>query len=174
MARLIFLIAANIILLTVTLYAQKEKPRWAWARFLVFEGCIILVVLNAPHWFRDPFSPLQVLSWLFLAIFIVLALIGFWLLQFRGDPDGHFEHTTTLVTTGIYEYIRHPMYASLFFLTWGAFLKDVNPVTILIAVVSTAAAFMTARFEEKDCIEKFGDEYLAYMRKSKMFVPFVF
>jgi protein-S-isoprenylcysteine O-methyltransferase Ste14 len=174
MARLAFLIAANIVLLAVTLYAQKEKPRWAWSRFLVFEFCIILVVLNAPVWFRDPFAPYQVLSWLLLAAFIFLALIGFWLLQFKGDPDGHFEHTTTLVTTGVYKYIRHPMYASLFFLAWGAFLKDVNPATILITAGATVAAFTTARFEENDCIEKFGDEYREYMRKSKMFVPFIF
>jgi protein-S-isoprenylcysteine O-methyltransferase Ste14 len=32
---------------------------------------------------------------------------------------------------------------------------------------------MTARVEEKDNIERFGDEYLAYMKTTKMFLPFL-
>ncbi len=34
-----------------------------------------------------------------------------------------FEKTTELVTTGIFKYIRHPLYSSLIFLTWGIYFK---------------------------------------------------
>lgn len=174
MVRIIILIAATIFLLAVTLVAHKARRPWAWARFLTFELCVILILLNAPVWFHNPFSPLQLISWLLLAISIFLALAGFILLQSRGKPDGHFERTTRLVATGTYKYIRHPMYASLFFISWGAFLKDMTLLTVLIVLASTAAALATARIEEKDCLIKFGEEYRAYMEKTKRFIPFVF
>ena len=66
------------------------------------------------------------------------------------------------------------MYASLFFISWGAFLKDMSLLTCLIVLASTAAALATARIEEKDCLVKFGEEYRAYMNRTKRFIPFVF
>jgi len=35
-----------------------------------------------------------------------------------------FEKTSELIDTGIFKYIRHPLYSSLLFLTWGIFLKN--------------------------------------------------
>jgi hypothetical protein len=50
----------------------------------------------------------------------------------RGRPDAsrhdgapllYFEKTTQLVTTGVFKYIRHPLYSSLLLLAWGVFFK---------------------------------------------------
>ncbi len=172
--RWIVLLAATIVLLLVTVAAHKERRPWAWARFLAFELCIILIILNAPHWFRNPLSLRQLVSWPLLGISAFLAFQGIILLKSRGNPDGHFERTTVLVNTGIYKYIRHPMYASLFYLTWGALLKDIGLLTLVVAHASAAAVLATARIEEKDCLSKFGDEYRDYMKKTKMFIPFIF
>ena len=35
-----------------------------------------------------------------------------------------FEKTSKLVTVGLYRYICHPLYSSLFFLGWGVFFKS--------------------------------------------------
>ena len=56
---------------------------------------------------------------------------------------------------------------------WGAALKSIDPITVLVALASTAAALATAGIEEKDCLNKFGDEYRSYMKRTKMFIPFV-
>ncbi len=174
MVRAVILIAATIFLLAVTLFAHKARRQWAWARFFAFELCFILILLNAPEWFNDPFSPLQIVSWALLLVSIFLALEGVFLLQFKGDPDGHFERTTVLVTARTYKYLRHPMYASLFFFSWGAVLKNIGLLPVVIGIASTGAALITARIEEKDCIEKFGEEYRAYMERTKRFIPFIF
>lgn len=174
MVRMLILLLVTVFLLVTTIVAHREKQTWAWARFFAFELCIALILLNAPQWFHNPFSPVQLLSWVFLAASIFLVLQGFILLKQRGQPDGHFERTTTLVTTGVYQYIRHPMYASLFYLTLGAWLKDVNLISVLVAVASCVAAAATANIEERDCLRKFGNEYREYMEKTKRFVPFVF
>jgi protein-S-isoprenylcysteine O-methyltransferase Ste14 len=85
-----------------------------------------------------------------------------------------FEQTTKLIDKGIFRYIRHPLYSSLLFLSWGIFLK--NPISELIIVValSTAFLYLTAIFDEKECIVFFEDGYVEYMKRSKMFIPYIF
>ena len=39
-----------------------------------------------------------------------------------------FEKTTRLIDTGVYRHIRHPLYASLIYLTWGNLFQKSNPV----------------------------------------------
>ena len=85
-----------------------------------------------------------------------------------------FENTAQLVTGGLYRYIRHPMYSSLLFLAWGGYLKQVTVITSLAVLIATIAFFITARMEERENTEVFGDEYRAYMQKSRMFIPFLF
>ena len=78
-----------------------------------------------------------------------------------------------LVTTGIYRYIRHPMYSSLLFLAWGALLKSVTEITLTLAGVATLALIVTAKVEETENLDRFGDEYRDYMRRTRLFVPFL-
>jgi protein-S-isoprenylcysteine O-methyltransferase Ste14 len=85
-----------------------------------------------------------------------------------------FENTARLVESGLYRFIRHPMYSSLLFLAWGAFLKHITPLnTVLIFTVS---AFLTAcaRVEERENIRFFGATYDGYMKRTKMFIPWLF
>jgi hypothetical protein len=60
---------------------------------------------------------------------IPLPLYGFHALHSRGKPDGQYENTTTLVTTGVYKYIRHPLYASLMLVGTGVFFKEITLIT---------------------------------------------
>ena len=34
--------------------------------------------------------------------------------------------------------------------------------------------YITAIFDEKECIVYFGDKYKEYMKRSKMFIPYIF
>jgi protein-S-isoprenylcysteine O-methyltransferase Ste14 len=85
-----------------------------------------------------------------------------------------FEKTSTLVTTGIYRYIRHPMYAALLFLAWGAFLKEASPASVGLVLGASAMLLLTALRDEVECREHFGAEYAEYMTVSKRFIPCVF
>ena len=174
MIKIVILAVVTAFLLVVTIVGAREKRTWAWARFAAFELNIVLIVLNAEYWFDDPFSALQIVSWISLAASIATVLIGVRRLQTMGKPDGHFERTTALVTEGIYRYIRHPMYASLIYLTIGSCLKHPTLPVIVLSIVSIVAATLTAKIEEKDSLVKFGDEYREYMKKTKMFAPYLF
>jgi len=63
---------------------------------------------------------------------------GVFLLRTVGKPTDQLEATTHLVTNGIYQFIRHPLYASLIYLTWGIFFKSPTMLGGCMAVVSTA------------------------------------
>ena len=83
------------------------------------------------------------------------------------------EATTTLVIVGAYRYISHPLYASLLCLGWGAFVKHVTWLGFLLVVALSAFLAATAKVEEAENLRKFGDSYTAYMKTTKMFVPFL-
>ena len=85
-----------------------------------------------------------------------------------------FEKTSALVTSGIYHYIRHPLYSSLLFLTWGIFFKALTWPGLLLALAATLLLVATARADEAECLIFFGEPYQDYMRRSKRFVPFLF
>lgn len=84
------------------------------------------------------------------------------------------ENTTRLIESGIYHYIRHPLYLSLILLGTGAFLKNIDQFRISLAVINILSLLITARIEEKEMIEKFGDSYKLYMRKTKRFMPYIY
>ena len=152
-----------------------------FSRFFAFEAILALIVLNAPHWFAHPFRLQQLVSWLLLIVSAVLVVWGVVLLRRFGrsrpateaSPNFEWENTESLVTTGAYRYIRHPMYSSLLFLAWGALLKSVSISTLVLAAVATLAMATTAKVEEAENVDRFGQEYKDYMKRTRRFVPFL-
>jgi protein-S-isoprenylcysteine O-methyltransferase Ste14 len=165
-------------------------------RFFAWEAILALALLNAAVWFRDPFSWHQLVSWTFLVISLIPLVLGVRLLRTvkRAEQERQetgllgFEKTAELVTVGVYRYIRHPMYSSLLFLVWGVFFKTPSPGLswsegslagagwLGVALVLAATGFLaaTARIEERENVKFFGPTYEAYMKRTKMFIPFVF
>lgn len=151
-------------------------------RIFAWESILVLALLNYPHWFEDPYSLHQLISWAFLIISIFLVVYGLHLLQVVGKPNEErnavellaFEKTTYLVTVGIYKYIRHPLYSSLLFLAWGAFLKDISLISFCLVFTTSFFLLQTAKRDESECLSHFGNTYQAYMLRTRMFIPFVF
>ena len=174
MAILIFFLATLLFGYFTWRYAILNPRAQGPYRFVAFEGVTAIALLNYKVWFVDYLSPLQILSFAALAIAIYLPLAGMLTLKHRGKPEGHFEYTTELVTSNIYRFIRHPMYASLLFLAIGSYLKaPLSPPAAVIFVITVVAVFLTARAEEKDLIAAFGQPYVDYMKKTARFIPFV-
>jgi protein-S-isoprenylcysteine O-methyltransferase Ste14 len=140
-----------------------------------------LAVSNYSFWFDDPFCAHQLFSWFFLFLSIYLLVAGVGVLRksrktamLRDDKALFgFEKTTALVDYGIYKYIRHPMYASLLFLTWGICFKNFTLPLLVVAFLSSVFLYLTALCDEKECVRFFGQPYADYMKRSKRFIPFV-
>ncbi|MCK7536076.1 MAG: isoprenylcysteine carboxylmethyltransferase family protein [Marinilabiliales bacterium] len=91
----------------------------------------------------------------------------------QGKPDSNFENTSMLVKSGIYKYIRHPLYLSVFLLGTGVMLKNPEAPQLILGTINLVAVYFTALIEEGEMIAKFGQEYRDYMTETKMFIPYV-
>jgi protein-S-isoprenylcysteine O-methyltransferase Ste14 len=108
-----------------------------------------------------------------LALSLYFAVAGFFLLKNIGKPDSNFENTSVLVKKGLYKYIRHPLYLSLFLLGTGIMFKDLHSNQLLLGAVNLIAVYITARIEEREMTDKFGPEYIEYRVETWMFIPFI-
>ena len=167
------IIGTILIILFSWFYSVKHKRYHGIPRFFAFESIFILVLLNIIGWFHDPYSLLQISSWTFLILSAYFGIAGVLLLKRKGKSGTNFEETTVLVKSGIYGYIRHPLYLSLFLLGTGVMLKDPGLLQVILGVINFAAVYITARIEEKEMVEKFGADYSEYIKETKMFIPFV-
>jgi protein-S-isoprenylcysteine O-methyltransferase Ste14 len=164
--------------------ASLRNPRsHGFYRFFAWEAILALFLLNVQYWFWNPFSLQQILSWIFLIASAFLVVHAVHLLRHIGKPAAQrsddeasigFEKTTNLVVVGAYKYIRHPMYSSLLFLTWGIFFKNLSWTSAFLALAATVFLVTTAKAEEKENIRFFGTSYQAYIKQTKMFIPFLF
>ncbi len=132
-------------------------------------------VIN-PDWLAWSFFPRSAaLGWLG-AVLTVLGVIGLSWVTASLDTNFHTslvvrdEHT--LITSGLYRWIRHPMYTVILvmFVGWllliGSWFVGVATV-VFVAVIM----LMRTRREEAMMIERFGDEYRAYMGQTGRFLP---
>jgi protein-S-isoprenylcysteine O-methyltransferase Ste14 len=170
----VVLISGTLFILLFSWFLSIRYKRYhGIARFFSFESVFILVLLNYKMWFLNPFSFPQVISWILLILSAYIVIAGYLLLKKKGKPSLNFENTSLLVRSGIYGYIRHPLYLSVFMLGTGVMLKDPGPQQLVLGAINTVALWITSRIEEGEMIEKFGDEYRIYMKETKMFIPFI-
>jgi protein-S-isoprenylcysteine O-methyltransferase Ste14 len=77
-----------------------------------------------------------------------------------------------LVTDGVYQYIRHPMYTALFLYSVGQLLALPNWVAGPSYLVTFGILFaFRIRAEERMMLEEFSADYAAYMARTKRLVP---
>jgi tRNA-Thr(GGU) m(6)t(6)A37 methyltransferase TsaA len=78
--------------------------------------------------------------------------------------------TNKLVTSGIYECMRHPMLFGLMLLPlgWALLLGSVTFITVVAPLEMVFIALMVLIFEEMEIKSKFGKEYEAYRQKVPM------
>lgn len=112
---------------------------------------------------------------------LLIVFIG-WVLSIKGRHDlgtnwarcydYQVKEKQKLVTSGIYKYIRHPIYSGIVLMFIGGELI-VQSYLLIAYVLLYAGAYIQATWEEKLLVKHFGKEYSSYMKRSKRFIPFV-
>ena len=141
---------------------------------LAFFAGLIAYMIN-PAWMAWSSMPLPVwLRWIGVGLAVLGTILKTWTFHTLGENltdtvVTRQEHS--LVTSGPYRWVRHPFYSS--------FAMDMIAISLLMAnwfvLASGAAAFVMiavrTRTEEEKLLERFGDEYLAYMQKTGRYWP---
>lgn len=183
MWKLIVFVIASGLLIYISRASLRHPVSHGFYRFFAWESILALFLLNVDQWFVDPFDWHQLLAWAFLITSLLPLTLGVLSLRKMGQPTAErpsdpsllaFESTTKLVETGIYAYIRHPLYSSLLLLNWGIFFKLPSLPGVVLALVTTAFLVATAHADEQECLHFFGNDYQTYLRKTKRFIPFLF
>ncbi len=111
------------------------------------------------------------------ALGLLLELCGMWLalgarIQLGFFTSGRNPEDTVPVKRGFYRYIRHPIYAGTFLVTLSWPLVYGAPVTAM-ATFIIGAIFCYRRMRDEDAamLERFGEEYEAYMRETDALIP---
>ena len=76
-----------------------------------------------------------------------------------------YIHTTKLVDTGIYSVVRHPQYVTFIMWAIAGMLLFQHWIIILLGIPIFPLTYIDLIKADKDAIEKFGDDYKAYMKK---------
>ncbi len=129
------------------------NPQWmAWSKMGLPE---------AARWFGVALglSNIGLIYWLFSSI------------QSGITPVSATRKNHQLVTHGIYRWVRHPLYTvgTLLYVSF-ALMADNWFIILLAALTFIVMAIRTPK-EEANLIEKFGDEYRDYMKRTGRFLP---
>jgi protein-S-isoprenylcysteine O-methyltransferase Ste14 len=134
-----------------------------------------LVYLLSPRWMSwSKIGMADELRWLGFG-FGVLCLFGiYWLFSSIGSgitPTSATRQKHRLITTGPYRWVRHPLYTigCSLFVTFGM-IADNWFIALLGSLAFITMAIRTPK-EEANLIDKFGDEYREYMKRTGRFLP---
>jgi protein-S-isoprenylcysteine O-methyltransferase Ste14 len=141
---------------------------------------VVMIVLplaySATNWLE--FANYTLPAWMgWVGIFILIcALLVFTRahidLKSNWSPTLEIFKQHTLVTQGIYGYIRHPMYASQWLWVIAQILLLQNwlagPIDLILFI---PFYILRVRAEEKMMIDAFGDQYREYMKKTGGVIP---
>lgn len=148
--------------------------------FLVFLGMFVLpLIYMITPWFN--FANYSLPAWANLLGVLIFAIV-LWLfwrshhdLGKNWSPTLQVREEHTLITHGVYQTIRHPMYTSI----WLWSIAQGLLLTNWIAGISGVIAFGILYFvrvgnEERMMLEQFGDQYQEYIQKTKRLLPYLF
>ena len=113
-------------------------------------------------------------QWIFILIGILCFIIGItlWLKAVIIDRlDAHIIKNE-LVTTGIYAYVRNPVYSAFMFVCTGVLLIYGNLILLLLPIIYWG--FMTVLMkstEEKWLEDLYGQEYIQYLQRVNRCIP---
>ena len=132
--------------------------------YLINPGWMAWSKIGLPEWIR----------WLGAGIGMFCVFGIYWLFSSIGTgitPTSATRKQHVLVTSGPYRWVRHPLYTvgSSMFVALGMmadnwFIAGLGILTFILMAIRTPK-------EEANLIEKFGDEYREYMKRTGRFFP---
>ena len=157
----------------MTKFQLKNFFKAAYDLMLVF----LQFFLVSLHFFQWEFIPKKQIiptspfSY-FLGILIIIIAFTIMIVSIKDlgrnlSPFPRPINNSNLVTTGIYRFMRHPMYYSLIFISLGVFLIKLSIYNLFLTISLALTIKLKIALEEKYLINKFKN-YLLYKNEVKV------
>ena len=145
--------------------------------FGVLTGVFVALSMLTDRWLFLPWPLPRDSTWLIAVLFIAVgAGVTTWsalhFLKVKGTPVP-FNPPPELVTTGPYRYARNPMLSGVFLLLFGIgfAIKSLSLVVFFTPLYILANVLELKAIEEPELVKRLGEEYVAYRRRTPMFIP---
>lgn len=117
---------------------------------------------------------IEYLKLLFIIIGVTLIIIGVFLwinAVFQSKIDNNIKNNT-LVTTGVYSYVRNPIYSAFFLICTGILLLFSNLWLLILPIIYWIYMTILMKNTEEKWLENlYGDEYLTYKKRVNRCIP---
>jgi protein-S-isoprenylcysteine O-methyltransferase Ste14 len=141
--------------------------------YVALQFVLLGVLLTAPR-LPDPYGALtpfiSLLGLTLMAVAGAILLVSFVALGNSLTASPLPKQRGTLVTTGLYSYVRHPIYSGLLLLSLGVVLDAGWWPQAAVALMLFLLLRIKAQFEET-LLRKAYPRYAAYAAKTPMFFP---
>lgn len=117
--------------------------------------------------------PTDKIKMVLLIITAVPGLVAMYSFRFRFNIFPEIPEPHKLNRSGIYKYIRHPMYTSVILMTYIWVWNDYSLMRFIIWVILLIDMIFKLKFEERLLTIAFP-EYEDYIKKSKMLIPYLY
>lgn len=104
-------------------------------------------------------------------IFVWLAFRSFNIREFLGFQS---ESQKELVVTGMYRFVRHPLYFGIMILIAGLYLLFPSENMLITLLVTYTYIWIGSRLEERKLRVVYGESYTIYAQKVKSLIPYVY
>lgn len=164
-------------------YRQSQSPWWKGARgewyVAVQGGLFLLVVLGPRTWPGLPDWPVSY-TWLgsvaggiLLLLGGTLSMAGVLRLGTNLTPLPFPKDNATLVDSGPYRWVRHPIYGGVILMAFGWGLWVHGWLTLCYAFLLFIFLDIKSRREERWLRDKFP-RYAAYQKRVRKLIPFIY
>lgn len=150
----------------------SENPNWlqAWSYVLVQAVLLVLIIFLSPS-LGPQILRFALLGWICEWLGIVGILICASSLRRSLTAVPIPKADGKLSTTGLYRYVRHPMYTSVLLFALGIALQSGNAIKYLLVIALYGLFYKKSVYEEKYLRMKYS-EYAEYSAQIPRFIPF--
>jgi protein-S-isoprenylcysteine O-methyltransferase Ste14 len=158
----------------------QKTTRWLGVQILVLVGFVFIINpigiarINPTAFRIIPFLlPVNLVAVILAIAGLIVAILARRTLAGNWSRGVVIKEEHELISTGLYGYVRHPIYSAVLLMTLGTALSFGTLSACIGLLIIVFAFVLKLRAEEMILTGHFSDEYLAYKSRTKALIPFV-
>ena len=152
---------------------KMSKKSFSWIGFVpvTLSSVLFISQIIVGIYLLSDVTQIKFLAYVGVALYVLSGIVFGMLpvIEFRKKgrvkQGKSYIHTTKLVDTGIYSIVRHPQYVTFILWAFAGMLLFQHWIIILLGIPIIPLTYIDLIRADKDSIEKFGEDYKAYMKK---------